>query len=209
MTIGMIIGELCLIWLVRKYFAQNFILLFSRVIGSRNGAIWIYSIVTLPGVLTHEIAHFLTAAILGLRTGKIELLPSLHNSGNLEFGSVQVEKVDPVRLSLVGLAPILAGLPLVAWMSLEFPKNQWLWGYLIVCLTIHLLPSKQDLRYWPVIVIMVGLIIWAGLKITGDSFLLTSMTRGLMIPLLVLTIGSGVLMAINRLMFRRRIVQYP
>lgn len=203
-----IIGiELVVIWFLRRFFAGHFILWMIRLIRSRRGAVWIYSVLTLPGLLVHEIAHFLMAALLGLRTGTIELLPVLSDSGGIEFGSVQVEKADPIRLSMVGLAPLIAGLPLVAWMSLKMPENYWVWGYLIVCVTTHLLPSKQDMRYWPVTVAVVGLLWWLGFQI-NNVYLWQSVMKGLLIPMGVLAGGTVLFFIINLLFGRRKIVQW-
>lgn len=207
MIIAIIGIELVLIWFFRKFFASHFILFFVRLIKSRQGAIWLYSMATLPGLLVHEIAHFLAAAFLGLRTGNIELLPVLSDSGGVEFGSVQVEKADPIRLSFVGLAPLIAGLPLVAWMSLKMPENYWVWGYLIVCVTTHLLPSKQDMRYWPVTVLVVGLFWWLGYRL-DNVYLLESVMRGLLVPIAVLTGGTVIFFLINLFVGRRKIVQW-
>jgi hypothetical protein len=159
----------------------------SRIL-SKGAAVWIYSILTLPGLLIHEMSHFLVAAAMGLRTGEIELLPVLTDSGGVEFGSVQVEKVDPIRLALVGMAPTVVGLPLIAWMSLKLDQNPWIWGYLMICAALHLLPSKRDLTYWPVIIPMVVGMGWLGLQF-GDHLLVQSMLRGLLLPVVVLLVG--------------------
>jgi hypothetical protein len=207
MIIGLIGLELIVVWFLRKYFANHFILFFMRLLDSRSAAIWMYSITTLPGLLVHEIAHFLSAAFMGLRTGTIELLPVLSDSGGVEFGSVQVEKADPIRLALVGLAPLIAGLPLVAWMSLQMDKSYLLWGYLIVCVTTHLLPSKKDMTYWPVTIAVIGLLAWLGIYQFSNTYLLESVAKGLLIPILVLAGGTLLFMGINTLMGKRNIVQ--
>lgn len=206
MIIWIICLELATVWLLRTLFARQFVLFFGRLLQSGEGGVWFYSIVTLPGVLVHEIAHFLTAALLGLRTGNIELLPVLGDSGGVEFGSVQVEKADPIRLTLVGLAPLMMGLPIVAWMSLQMSEQYFIWSYLIVCVTTHILPSKKDLHYWPVAMIAVGLLLWGGSQI-NNAYLMESVMRGLSIPLGVLAGGTAIFTGINLLISRRKIVQ--
>ena len=153
------------------------ILLFRRMGNSLQGAIWIYALVTLPGVLLHEIAHFLTAALCGLRTGTITLLPTINPDGGVELGSVQVEKCDPFRQSLVGLAPILFGLPIVVWLSSQliplpfsWQAFQYLWGalfwlkvYLLITFALHLFPSQKDMVAWPIAGVLLGIFLGSAL----------------------------------------------
>jgi hypothetical protein len=196
-AVGLITIELIAIWVLRMYFVGYFVFLISRFL-SKGAAVWIYSISTLPGLLIHEMSHFLIAAVMGLRTGKIELLPVLTDSGGVEFGSVQVEKVDPIRLALVGIAPTMVGLPLIAWMSLKLEQNPWIWGYLMSCAALHLLPSKRDLTYWPVIIPLIVGMGWLGL-LFSDHLLVQSMLQGLLVPVAVLLVGIAGFRIVGRI----------
>ncbi len=224
MTLALVILELGLMIWLRKEFVSNFVRIVIRFGGSMNSAVWCYSILSLPGVLTHEIAHFLMAAFLGLRTGSIELLPKLTNGGGVEFGSVQVEKSDPLRLSLVGLAPVLMGLPIVAWLSVLMQQALWAdqtWlviglGYGITTITIHLLPSGKDMATWPVTILLLGLMSLAMVKINkilelkweqinfpANATMLTAISKSLLVPLVALIVGSSLFFLINSIMRKR------
>ena len=38
-----------------------------------NGGLYLYTLIFLPGIMIHEMAHFMTAAVLGVKTGEIHL----------------------------------------------------------------------------------------------------------------------------------------
>lgn len=146
----------------------------ARLIGfSPKGGLYVYTLVFFPGIIIHEIAHFLMAAILGLRTGEIHLWPKEINDnkgGETVLGSVQVAKTDPVRASLVGAAPFLAGtlsIYYIVMTRLNWTEWQpglmvpdWVsfaWLYLIFVMANTMFSSKEDTRSWPLLAI--GLLI--------------------------------------------------
>ncbi len=67
----------------------------------------------LPGVFVHELSHWVTAKLLGLRPSKFRVWPKRHKGG-LGLGSVNVRSGGPWRDSIVGMAPLLAGSALLA-----------------------------------------------------------------------------------------------
>ncbi len=73
-------------------------------------------LVFLPGVIVHEAAHWGMARLLGLRTGKFRVWPK-RQGRHIGLGSVSVESRGPLLDSLVGIAPLLAGSVLVAWIG--------------------------------------------------------------------------------------------
>jgi hypothetical protein len=108
----LVIGIL-LLWLARsKTFIQSrFQGLGYLMLGSRRGGVWLYTLLFLPGILIHELSHFVSAAFLGVRTGEIQLFPheGKEKNGQVALGSVQVAKTDFVRSSLIGAAPFFTG----------------------------------------------------------------------------------------------------
>lgn len=197
MMILIILVELLILLWMRRYLAKVLHRLIIYFGGSSNQSIWVYSVLTLPGVALHEMAHFFMAALFGFRTGKIDLLPRLTPEGGVELGSVQVEKTDPIRLSVVGMAPFVFGIALVSWLSslVLFPaiptdlKNILLW-YLISCISLHLFPSKQDMQTWPIVgvflLVLTGIIWKLGITIPNFqpffekfSFVGTNLAQGL------------------------------
>src|SRR6185295_14666427 len=77
--------------------------------GSSQVAMWLFWALFLPGTLLHELSHWLTASLLGVKTAHFSLWPQLKKSGELQMGAVQVELSDPFRHSLIGLSPLIFG----------------------------------------------------------------------------------------------------
>ncbi len=73
---------------------------------------YIFAILFLPGTFIHEISHFLTALFLLVPVGQIELMPE-RIEGGIKMGSVPIGKTDPVRRTLIGVAPIIFGLGII------------------------------------------------------------------------------------------------
>lgn len=155
--------------------------------GSRQAATWLFWVLFLPGTFLHEISHWLTARLLGVRTGKFSLWPKPKRKGVLQMGAVQVEVSDPFRHSLIGVAPLIFGSAAVFllgyWLDLEQvaiafssgnPETMWraitdmllipdiwLWLYLIFAISNAMLPSASDRESWwsVVLYLCLGLIL--------------------------------------------------
>jgi len=129
-------------------------------------------IVLLPGVLLHELSHWVSAKLLGVRVGAVSLGPKSTRDGKrIEMGAVQIAKTDPFRESLVGVAPLVTGSGLIlciaryrlglevlsaggmadvpGWVHqcLTAP-DAWIWLYLIFAVSNAMLPSESDRRPW-------------------------------------------------------------
>jgi hypothetical protein len=143
-----------------------------RWVGDRDVALVVYFVLVLPGVVLHELSHWATAKLLGVRVSGISLGPVRKRGNRVSLGSVRVGRVDVVRGTLIGLAPLLAasaaisligtlvlgvdellasaprgGLELVAAgvrQILDVP-DVWLWLYLIFAVSNAMLPSESDM----------------------------------------------------------------
>jgi len=143
----------------------------------------LFSLLFLPGVLLHEVSHFLMAHLLGVRTGRFSLIPKKLGNGRLQLGYVETASTDFVRDALIGAAPFIAGGILVAYIGvsrLEFnalwesltlgqassfrlalksiadQPDFWLWFYLIFTISSTMMPSASDRRAWlPLILVIV------------------------------------------------------
>ena len=140
-----------------------------------NAALAIFSIIFFPGVLLHELSHWFMARTLGVRTGKISLIPERTPEGALRMGYVETQRADLLRETLIGAAPLLAGgafvgfagfsrlgldriweqvispvgLTLVAGIGAVYDRQDfWLWFYLIFVVSSMMLPSESDRRAW-------------------------------------------------------------
>ena len=78
-----------------------------------------FSLLFFPGVLVHELSHFFMAKILGVKTGKISLIPRADRKGYLRMGYVETAKTDPFRDTMIGIAPLITGGLIVAYIGLN------------------------------------------------------------------------------------------
>lgn len=88
--------------------------------GREGWAIALYALVLFPGVLLHEFSHWLTAGLLGVRTGKFSVWPKVQPDGSLQLGYVEYYKtksLGPIRESLIGAAPLLWGITAILLIS--------------------------------------------------------------------------------------------
>ena len=135
----------------------------------------LFAVLFFPGVLLHELSHFLAARILQVRTGRFSLVPRALGKGQLQLGYVETVKSDLLRDSLIGAAPLITGGLFVAysgasllhlpevWVTLQAGEpaalaavlnsmfqrpDFWLWIYLTVVVSSTMMPSPSDRRAW-------------------------------------------------------------
>lgn len=147
--------------------------------GRQTWAVLLYAIVLFPGVLLHELSHWLTALVLRVRTGSISLIPRLEKDGSVRLGYVEYYRgatLDPLRESLVGGAPLISGTAAIlligfyvfdvaalgeavrsgeiavltrALEALFRTPDFFVWLYLIFAVSNAMMPSPSDRRAWP------------------------------------------------------------
>ncbi len=149
------------------------------VTGNPGCAVRALFLLLLPGVLLHEFSHWLVANLLGVRTGKVSIgLGKMRGSKHFSLGSVTVERTDPLRESLIGVAPFIFGL-LAIWLLMGFGFGLWapndpllvvetVWAsigdpltwlalYLVFAVSTSMIPSASDREPWGIIIgIFVG-----------------------------------------------------
>ena len=104
--------EFLILFFTSKFLIQALYGIFFRIFRSHKAAGVCVFIVFCPGVIVHELAHFLTAEILRVPTGGLEIAPKIEG-GSLKMGSVQVAATDILRSMLIGVAPIVAGVAVI------------------------------------------------------------------------------------------------
>jgi hypothetical protein len=166
-----------------------------RWVGDPDVALTLYFVLVLPGVIIHELSHLLVALLLGVRVRRFCLGPVRQARGQrVSLGSIQVGKVDPVRGSLIGLAPLLSGSAVILLIGnqvlgvnelaaafttlglrgvlaglgqvVRVPSFA-LWLYLIFAVSNAMLPSKSDLQFVRPVLLFLGIAVAVVLIGTG------------------------------------------
>jgi hypothetical protein len=149
------------------------------LLGKPERAVIIYALVLFPGVLLHELSHWVAASLLGVRTGSFSLIPRRQPDGSLQLGYVEYYKgrtLGPIRESLIGGAPLIVGTAVILLIgyrvfgvtelaaavqsgdidALTIALGQvfqtadiLVWLYLLFAVSNAMLPSPSDRRAWP------------------------------------------------------------
>ncbi len=158
--------------------------------GQERTALILYALVLFPGVLLHEVSHYVVAWLMGLRPAAISLWPKAHPDGSIQLGYVIYHRprhLDPLRESIIGGAPLIVGMTALTLIGhnifqLEQPlgllqrgeltagrpvlvqllqtQDVFLWLYLVFAISNAMLPSPSDRRAWP------GLALWLAVVVT-------------------------------------------
>lgn len=132
---------------------------------SRLG-MWPYALLSLPGTLAHESAHFIVALLLAAQPSFPSLIPQRTAHG-WRLGSVTF-RAGVVRSVPIALAPLLLA-PLGLWWAATFlvPMAGWWYAlhvWVVAAIFSASLPSSADFRIAvPALAIlaMVAAIVWA------------------------------------------------
>lgn len=161
--------EFCLILFILGYLrskiAHGIQIISILVFSSNIPGVILYSLLFLPGVIIHELSHLLTAAILGVRTGNINIFPTEIKEDSVKMGSVMSAESDPIREFFIGLAPLISGIMIITIVTiLQFNNNfelnvlNILLLYLIFTVSNTMFVSKEDQRsFW--VLPFIGIII--------------------------------------------------
>jgi hypothetical protein len=165
-----------LLYLSSRALIAHLLKLFTRLTKSQETSINLLFFLLLPGIFLHEFSHTLSAALLQVQTGHLSLKPELVNN-RLRLGSAQIAQTDPLRLTLIGTAPFVAG-TLSLWLILTIGLNLnpstfsinslsslsslpfyliLLFGYLLFAISNTMFSSPSDLQSaaFPVILVLI------------------------------------------------------
>jgi hypothetical protein len=144
--------EFVLLFLLSKFLTQSLSRLFHKITRSEKLTIYLLFLLFFPGILIHELSHLFMAGFLFVRTGQMVLFPKIMEDG-IRLGSVEVEKTDPFRRAIIGVAPVLFGLALIFGILFYIqPLAQKNLGvyifllYIIFAIGNTLFSSKKDLE---------------------------------------------------------------
>jgi len=156
--------------------------------GKPQYAVILYAIVLFPGVVLHEVSHWLAASLLGVRTGKLSLIPRVQPDGAIQLGYVEYYKgrtLGPIRESLIGGAPLISGTLVILLIGFRvfhadgltaaiqtgdvdhltlalsqlFQTNDFfVWLYLLFAICNAMMPSASDRRAWPAFLLVMVIV---------------------------------------------------
>lgn len=179
---------------------QAVFLILSR---SPEFTIALFSLLFLPGVLLHEISHYLVAVVLGVPTPRFSVIPQVLPTGKLQLGYVETARTDIVRDSLIGAAPLFAGGLVVAFVALTklsllplwdalrlgqfgafwaaaaaLPRESDfpLWFYLLFTVSSTMLPSQSDRHAWLPLGLAVALLLALAFLAGAGPWMLNHLT---------------------------------
>lgn len=120
-VLGIFFFELMLLFFLSRALTKSLSTLIFHLTKSQTVTIHILSLLFLPGVIIHELAHMLVASLLFVPVGEIEFFPKITDHG-VKLGSVSIAKTDPMRRALIGFAPVFVGLSLFFSMLFYFEQ---------------------------------------------------------------------------------------
>ena len=126
------------------------------LIWTRNPALTVglFSLIFLPGVFLHEFSHWVMARLLGVRTGRVSIIPHALPDGRLQLGFVETAQTDTLRDSLIGLAPLITGGLVVAYTAITRLGLLPLWDvlrtgdFMAFWQGVQTLPQVADFPLW-------------------------------------------------------------
>ncbi len=186
---------LAALWLLNIVLAQHIQGLILLMGGSARVAVAVYDVLVLPGVVLHELSHTLMAWLLGVRVLRVRLFQfrRLHDPRQ---GEVVVAQADPLRMSMIGAAPLVGGgvtLALLQPLVLALLGDQFSLAalgdvlqtpqalavlYLVVAVTNTMFPSAADRQAWRVVLagtLLVGAVV-IGLRLAVPPAWINSLT---------------------------------
>ncbi len=181
MSIVVFIVVFALTLFLQRWLHQHIQGLTFAVTGNPGCAMQFLFVLLLPGVILHEASHWVVANILFVRTGKVSLGLSRSRGKQFSLGSVTVERTDPVRESLIGVAPFFVGLVAIVliagygfglWPNSGLTAREmvdvivatagdwltWVDLYLIFAVSTAMIPSESDREPWGQVLIVFGVI---------------------------------------------------
>lgn len=203
------------LWLLGRLLERHIQVLVLLLSGRPSAAAAVYDLLVLPGVVLHELSHAAVAVVLGVRVISIDLF-RFRRGRDARQGEVVVARVDALRMSLIGAAPLLAGAvvllllvralgPLPSGFSAvaQLPfllgnARSALLVYLLFAVANTMFPSASDrAAWWPIALVAAGLILLllafgvrAEVPTTWSSALIAAVQQLLaaLLPVLVLDI---------------------
>lgn len=159
--------ELLILYFLSRKVIKIVFLVIHKLTRKQKPTIYIFWFLFLPGTILHELSHLVMATVLFVPAGKLSLFPEQTEEGRVKLGSVGIAKTDPIRKTLIAIAPIIFGLTLLFLLlystSHNYLINDWrgalFIGYVVFEIGNTMFSSREDLRgLWQFFVIFLGLL---------------------------------------------------
>jgi hypothetical protein len=162
--------EIILLSFLSKHLINSIFRLVYYISKSRAVSAHFLAFIFLPGTIIHELSHVICAGVLMVHTGEIEFIPEIHEGG-IKLGSAEIGITDPIRRSLIGIAPVLIGLLIIIGglylfsSNLLLGKSYSIWIYLAIFYALFVVgntmfSSNKDLEgVLGVVVLIVSVLI--------------------------------------------------
>ena len=164
----------------------------------------IFAFIFLPGVCLHELSHFLAAKLLGVQTGKFSLIPQAQPNGKLRLGYVETASGGFIRDALIGVAPLVSGSLVVAYIAIyqmhllplwdfvrlaewggfwsglmAVPKTSdfWLWFFLTFTISSTMMPSASDRHAWFPLGLLAGVLLGIAILAGAGPWMLENLAK--------------------------------
>jgi len=145
--------EIIFLYFLSKNFSHRLIQSLYYLTKNKQKAIYLYSLIFLPGIFIHEMAHLLMALILLVPVGGINFLSDIKKGGG-NLGSVEVGKTDFIRSFFIAVAPLIFGFGII-FVAVSFVTkisflNNWLVSVLVVYIIFevanNMFISRKDVK---------------------------------------------------------------
>jgi hypothetical protein len=169
-------AELFILFLLSRMVTRSVSYLLFHLTRSKRITIHVMAWLFFPGTVIHELAHAITAGVMGVRVGTMEFVPTIEGD-RVKLGSVQVAQTDFFRRFLIGAAPFFIGtailLAILFYASQNnLYENYWmilLIGYLVFEIGNTMFSSKKDmegaLELFATIIILVIIFYFLGVRL--------------------------------------------
>ena len=216
-------STLALMLLLSRWINRQVQVIGLRVSGDMNVAIMVYYLLMFPGIVLHELSHYLMARLLRMQVGRFALGPKKRRNA-IELGSVTVASGGSMRDSLVGLAPFLTGTAVLllvsyyvfdmaamgeAWRTAGWTgvldklnglwriSDFWVWAYVIFVVSNSMTPSESDRQPWVTAGIYLGIALLVVWLLGGFAALADAFKDQVAGALQVLTLGFLFTLVVN------------
>jgi hypothetical protein len=177
--LSLFVIELLLLFYFSRLVIKSLGQILFRLTKSHRGTIWGLAFLFLPGTVIHELAHAITAGVLMVHVGTVEMMPEIHEDG-IKLGSAQIGRTDPIRRALIGVAPVLVGLCIILGMMFLVGSSLKtgllpFWGYLVIIYLLFeisntMFSSKKDMEGFSIFLVLLLSIVIGFYLLSGQQF---------------------------------------